>query len=114
MTKIFRIVASLGYLVEFSKKSRQRLEGIGRGRRGIQNDSAVLGAIKAHLDNMRDMAVVLERMKGLAQRLGSCGRRPSQTGDYSDMDWQRGDQLDEAVSVVASTVISSGWDMMSY
>ncbi|KAL1850154.1 hypothetical protein Daus18300_013022 [Diaporthe australafricana] len=71
--EIFRIVTSLGYLLESLKKLRQRFEGIGPGRWDAQNDACVLGAIMAHLDTMRDMAIVLERLKGLADDLALVG-----------------------------------------
>lgn len=69
MKQAFCIVASLGYLLESVKKLRQRFGGIGPGRWDARNDATVLGAIMAHLDTMRDMARVLERMKGLADDL---------------------------------------------
>ncbi|KAI3391866.1 hypothetical protein diail_6665 [Diaporthe ilicicola] len=73
MKEVLRIVTSLGYLLESLKKLRQRFEGIGPGRWDAQNDALVLGAIRAHLDTARDMALVLERMKGLADDLALVG-----------------------------------------
>lgn len=80
MKEVSRIVTSLGYLLESLRKLRQIFEGIGPGRWDAQNDVSVLGAIMAHLDTMRDMAIVLERMKGLADDLALVGDdRPKRT-----------------------------------
>lgn len=62
-------MAFLGYLLESPKKLRPRLEGMGRGRWDTPNDAVVLGAIESRLDTMRVTAMVLDRMKGLANDL---------------------------------------------
>lgn len=69
MKEAFRVVASLGYLLESLKKLRQRLKRMGRGRWVTQNDAVVLGAIESHLDTMSNMSTVLNWMKGLANGL---------------------------------------------